>query len=86
MPFFEVYWRGECIADAGDLEEALACYIQVRPKELSWPEAWVQAEVEGDPPPCVCRYRSFEAFLDNEEALETIPVTLAMLELAGSEA
>ncbi|MCX5930448.1 MAG: hypothetical protein NTW83_01075 [Cyanobacteria bacterium] len=86
MPFFEVYWRGECIADAGDLEEALACYIQVRPKELSWPEAWVQAEAEGDPPPCVCRDRSFEAFLDTEEALETIPVTLAMLELAGSEA
>ncbi|MCT0218501.1 hypothetical protein KQ304_05710 [Synechococcus sp. CS-1329] len=86
MPFFEVYWRGECIADAGDLEEALACYIQVRPKELSWPEAWAQAEAEGDPLPCVCRYRSFDAFLDNEEALETIPVTLAMLELAGSEA
>lgn len=86
MPFFEVYWRGECVADAGDLEEALACYAQVRPKELSWQEAWDQAQAEGDPPPCVCRYGSFDAFLDNEEALETIPVTVAMLETAGSEA
>ena len=86
MTFFEVYWRGECVADAGDLEEALACYAVVRPKELTWQEAWDQAQAEGDPPPCVCRYRSFEAFLDNEEALETIHVTAAMLEMAGSEA
>lgn len=85
MPFFEVYWRGHCIADAGDLEEALVCYVEIRPKESSWQEAFDQALAEGDPPPMVCRYRSFEAFLDNEEAQETIPITVAMLEAAGSE-
>jgi hypothetical protein len=85
MTFFEVYWRGDCVADAGDLDEALACYAGIRPEGLSWQEAWDQALAVGDPPPVVCRYRSFEAFLDNEEALETIPITLAMLEAAADK-
>jgi hypothetical protein len=82
MTFFEVYWRGECVADAGDLQEALASYGGIRPEGLTWQDTWDEALASGDPPPVVCRYRSFEAFLDNEEALETIPITLAMLEAA----
>ena len=32
--------------------------------------------------PCLQRYASFDAFLDNADALETIPVTAAMIEAA----
>jgi hypothetical protein len=50
----------------------------VKPKELSW------QEVCADPSyaPTIRRYRSFEAFLDNEDELETILPTAEMLEHA----
>ena len=32
--------------------------------------------------PCIRRYASFEAFLDNADELESIPVTAAMIEAA----
>jgi hypothetical protein len=35
--------------------------------------------------PCIRRYRSFEAFLDNEDELETIHPTQEMLERAGAD-
>ena len=32
--------------------------------------------------PCIKRYGSFDAYLDNADELETIPVTAAMIEAA----
>jgi hypothetical protein len=78
MQFFEVIWHGEGIGDGGDLEEALQAYALVRPEEGSWAEACAAAGAD----PCIRRYASFEAFLDNADELETIPVTAAMIEAA----
>jgi hypothetical protein len=78
MQFFEVIWHGEGIGDGGDLEEALQAYALVRPEEGSWAAACAAAGAD----PCIRRYASFEAFLDNADELETIPVTAAMIESA----
>ena len=78
MQFFEVIWHGEGIGDGGDLEEALQAYALVRPDEGSWADACAAPGAE----PCIRRYGSFEAFLDNADELETIPVTAAMIEAA----
>ncbi|MBM5813155.1 MAG: hypothetical protein FJ062_00065 [Cyanobacteria bacterium M_DeepCast_100m_m1_067] len=78
MGFFEVFWQGEAIGDGGDLEEALTAYLAVQPEEGSWAEACTAAEEQ----PCIRRYASFEAYLDNADELETIPVTAAMIEAA----
>lgn len=76
MTFYEVLWMGDSLNDAADLEEALACYGEVKPEGLAW------SEVCGNPTyaPEIRRYRSFDAYLDNEDAVETIVVTAAMLE------
>ena len=78
MTFYELVWQGEGFSDASDLEEATAAFLELKPKELSW------SEVCADPTngPTIRRYRSFDAFLDNEDAIETIVVTAAMLEAA----
>ena len=76
--FFEALWDGEAIGDGGDLEEALLSYAQVQDDDLSWEEA-IRRTGEA---PCVKRYRSFDAFLDNADELETIPVTAPMIEAA----
>lgn len=81
MPFFEVVWHGEGIGDGADLQEALQAYLAVRPEDLSWAEACAAPGAE----PCIRRYSSFEAFLDNADALETIPVTAVMIEAALAE-
>ncbi|MFO7630648.1 MAG: hypothetical protein R6W06_14275 [Prochlorococcaceae cyanobacterium] len=78
MAFFEVLWHGEGIGDGGDFEEALQAYGAVRPDGLSWAEACAVAGAD----PCIQRYASFEAYLDNADALELIPVTAAMIEAA----
>jgi hypothetical protein len=78
MGFFEVFWHGEAIGDGGDLEEALTAYLVVQPEEASWAEACAAPEAQ----PCIRRYGSFEAYLDNADELETIPVTAAMIEAA----
>ena len=78
MGFFEVFWHGEAIGDGGDLDEALTAYLAVKPEEGSWAAACAAAQAQ----PCVRRYASFEAFLDNADELETIPVTAAMIEAA----
>jgi hypothetical protein len=78
MGFFEVFWQGEAIGDGGDLEEALTAYLTVQPEEGSWADACAEAELQ----PCIRRYASFEAYLDNADELETIPVTAAMIEAA----
>jgi hypothetical protein len=78
LPFFEVLWQGESIGDGGDLQEALACYALVRPEDGDWNEACGRPGVD----PCIRRYASFDAYLDNDDELETIPVTVAMIEAA----
>lgn len=78
MGFFEVCWQGEAIGDGGDLEEALTAYLTVQPEEGNWTDACAEAAVQ----PCIRRYASFEAYLDNADELETIPVTAAMIEAA----
>ena len=64
MTFYELIWRGEGCGDAADLEEALLNFQEIKPKELSWQEVFADA---GQAPPCIRRYSSFEAFLDNED-------------------
>ncbi len=78
MTFYELVWQEEGFSDAADLEEAIAAFLELKPKELSW------SEVCADPTygPTIRRYRSFDAFLDNEDAIETIVVTAAMFESA----
>ena len=78
MGFFEVFWHGEAIGDGSDLDEALTAYLAVQPEEGSWAAACAAAQAQ----PCVRRYASFEAYLDNADELETIPVTAAMIEAA----
>ena len=77
MAFFEVIWQGEAIGDGGDLGEALEAYAAVAPEVASWEEAGAAGAA-----PCLRRYASFDAFLDNADELETIPVTAAMIETA----
>lgn len=76
MTFYELLLQGEAIGDAGDLEEAIATLREARPEELSWQQLCTDPESA----PIIRRYRSFEAFLDNEDAVETIRPTAAMLE------
>lgn len=78
MGFYEVLWHGEGIGDGGDLEEALQAYAAVKPDDGDWMAACAQAGAN----PCIRRYTSFEAFLDNADELETIPVTAAMISAA----
>ena len=81
MTFYELLLQGEAFGDAGDLEEALAAFREARPKELSWEELCA----DPDAAPEIRRYRSFEAFLDNEDAIETIHPTAAMLESPSAD-
>ncbi|MFM2081089.1 MAG: hypothetical protein RLZZ219_1771 [Cyanobacteriota bacterium] len=76
MTFYELLLQGEAIGDAADLEEAIATLREARPKQLSW------QQLCDDPAaaPLIRRYRSFEAFLDNEDAIETIQPCVSMLE------
>ena len=76
MTFYELIWQGEGCGDAGDLEEALANFQEFRPKELSWQEVCADPSYS----PTIHRFRSFEAYLDNEDALEVIEPTADMLE------
>jgi len=78
MGFYEVLWHGEAIGDGGDLAEALQAYLAVKPDDGDWPLACARAGAE----PCIRRYASFDAYLDNADELETIPVTAAMIQAA----
>lgn len=71
-------WHGEGIGDGGDPEEALQAFAAVAPDDGDWSAACAAAGAE----PCLNRFASFEAFLDNADALETIPVTAAMIAAA----
>jgi len=78
MAFFEALWHGEGIGDGGDLQEALLAYSAVQPEDGDWNAACASEAAD----PCVLRYLSFEAYLDNADELETIPVTAAMITAA----
>lgn len=78
MGFYEVLWYGEGIGDGADLEEALQAYLAVKPDDGDWQLACAADGAE----PCIRRYASFDAYLDNADELETIPVTAAMISAA----
>ncbi|MFZ9753949.1 MAG: hypothetical protein ACO3B3_10420 [Cyanobium sp.] len=78
MSFYEVIWQGEGIGDGGDRGEALQAYAAVAPDDGDWAAACSAKGAE----PCLNRFASFDAYLDNADALETIPVTAAMIEAA----
>jgi len=78
MAFFEALWHGEGIGDGGDLQEALLAYSTVQPEDGDWNAACAREGAQ----PSILRYRSFEAYLDNADELETIPVTAAMITAA----
>ncbi|MBE66880.1 MAG: hypothetical protein CL864_00180 [Cyanobium sp. SAT1300] len=73
--FFEAIWHGEGIGDGGDLEEALQSFVAVKPDDGDWDAA---CAVNGASP-YVERFASFDAYLDNKDALETIPVQAQMI-------
>jgi len=68
MTFMELIWAGEPCGDAADLEEAFTCFQEFKPKAMSWQEVCADPQYS----PMIRRYRSFEAFLDNEDELDTI--------------
>jgi hypothetical protein len=78
MAFFEALWHGEGIGDGGDLQEALLAYSTVQSEDGDWNAACASEGAQ----PSILRYRSFEAYLDNADELETIPVTAAMITAA----
>ena len=78
MAFYEVMWHGEGIGDGGDPQEALQAYAAVAPEDGDWVTACAAPGAD----PCLHRYASFDAFLDNDDALETIRVTASMIESA----
>ena len=73
--FFEAIWHGEGIGDGGDLGEALQSFVAVKPDDGDW----VAACAADGALPHVERFASFDAYLDNKDALETIPVQAQMI-------
>ena len=76
--FFEAIWHGEGIGDGGDLEEALQAYGVVKPDDGDWASACAASGAT----PRIERFASFDAYLDNDDALEVIPVTPQMIVVA----
>ena len=81
-PFFETVWQGENVGDGADLGEALLAYATVRPEGDEWDGDWEALVASCDADPHLLRYASFEAFLDNADALERITVSAAMIATA----
>ena len=75
MDFYEAIWFGEGIGDGADLEEALHAYIAVKPDDGNWVEACAAKDAN----PHVQRFASFDAYLDNADALESIDVSAEMI-------
>lgn len=76
--FWEAYWHGEAIGDGGDADESLLAYRNVRPEDGDWVSACAAPGAE----PHLARYASFDAYLDNADALATLPVTAVMIQAA----
>lgn len=83
--FFEAIWRGESIGDGAEAWEALRAYAALIPRDGSWRGDWQALCDEPGADPHLLRYSCFEGFLDNEDALERIPVTAALLAEAMAE-
>jgi len=81
-PFFETLWQEESIGDGANVGEALLAYGAVRPEGDDWNGDWEALVSSCDADPHLLRYASFEAFLDNADALERIPVSAAMIATA----
>jgi hypothetical protein len=77
--FYETIWHGESIGDGADPAEAMRAYAALIPRDGSWNGDWQALCSQPGADPHLLRYRSFEAFLDNEDALERIPVTGLLL-------
>lgn len=75
MGFYEVIWHGEGIGDGADLQEALQSFLAVKPDDGDWFVACSDPNAD----PHVDRFASFEDYLDNADALETILVTPEMI-------
>ena len=73
--FFEAIWHGDGIGDGGNLDEALQSFVIVKPEDGDWEEACSAIGAN----PHIERFASFDAYLDNCDALETIPVTSKMI-------
>jgi hypothetical protein len=84
-PFFESLWQGESIGDGADVAEALLAYRAVRPEDDDWDGDWQALLTSSDADPHLLRYASFDAFLDNADALERIPVSALMIVTALAE-
>ncbi len=75
MNFYEAIWHGQGIGDGADLDEALQSYLYVSPEDCDWELACSQEGAN----PHINRFESFDAYLDNAEALESIPVSPLMI-------
>ena len=76
MPeFFEAIWHGDGIGDGGNLDEALRSFAIVKPDDGDWGEACSANGAN----PHIERFTCFDDYLDNSDALETIPVTCKMI-------
>ena len=73
--FFEAIWHGDGIGDGGNLDEALRSFAIVKPDDGDWEEACSANGAN----PHIERFTSFDDYLDNSDALETIPVTSKMI-------
>ncbi len=73
--FFEAIWNGQGIGDGADLEEVLQAYVLVKPEDGDWIAACAAHAAQ----PYVERFASFDAYLDNADPLERIPVSAQMI-------
>ena len=78
MTFLELLLGDEAVGDAADLQEALEVFRELKPDDSSWPELCADPATV----PTIRRYSSFEAFLDNADALETIQLEADQLAAA----
>ena len=83
--FYEAIWQGESIGDGAHPQEAMRAYAALIPRDGSWNGDWQSLCDTPGADPHLLRYTSFEAFLDNEDALERIPVTAWLLAEAMAE-
>jgi hypothetical protein len=81
MAFLELLLGDEVVGDAADLQEALEVFQELKPDDSSWPELCADPATA----PTIRRYSSFEAFLDNADALETIQLRADQVAPADAE-
>ena len=80
MRFYEAIWHGKGIGDGSNLQDALAAYYHVKPDNDDWSQACSSPGAN----PHIEHFASFENYLDNDDPLESIPVTPSMIREAIS--